>query len=158
MSYSDNEILFRQIIMDHYQYPKNKGLVDEAGYVRVHLKNPSCGDDLVLQVKLAGTIIEDIRFEGTGCAICCASASMLTSNVKGIETMDALAFLRAFSDMMLGKNINETVLGDAIALQGTAKLPPRIKCATLSHKALERVLTDKAIEDNELEEVQVTSK
>lgn len=153
MSYSDNEILFRQIIMDHYQYPKNKGLVDDAGYIRVHLKNPSCGDDLVLQVKLVDDIIEDIRFEGTGCAICCSSASMLTSSVKGTSTTDALAFLHAFSDMMIGKNIDDTVLGEAIALQGTAKLPPRIKCATLSHKALERVITDVAVDDADLEEV-----
>lgn len=155
MSYSDNkEQWFRDIIMDHYQTPRNKGLVETniEQYINVHLKNPSCGDDLIIQVKMSDHQIADIHFEGSGCAICCASASMLTENVKGHSVEDAIAYIQAFSQMVSGMEINEDVLQDAVALQGVAKLPPRIKCATLGCKALEKAITGEAVNDQEIEE------
>lgn len=151
MSYSENEVFYRQIIMDHYQLPRNKGLIGESGYTIVHLKNPSCGDDLMIQVKIEDSTITDIHYEGTGCAICCASSSMLTEQVKGKSTEEALEYLQAFSQMMVGGAIDEDVLGEAIALQGVAKLPPRIKCATLGHKALEQAITNDAEVDEGVE-------
>lgn len=154
MSYSDKEQWYRQIIMDHYNLPRNKGLVEDDSYIKVHLKNPSCGDDLQLQVKLEDEKIVDIRYEGTGCAICCSSVSMLTDNVKKRSTAEALEIVEAFLQMLMGqREFDEDVIGEAISLQGVAKLPPRIKCATLGYKALQRILTNIMIDDDELEEV-----
>lgn len=155
MSYSnDNEKWFRSIIMDHYHTPRNKGLVDDTAYMQLHLKNPSCGDDLILQVKIADGTIADIRFEGTGCAICCASASMLTHNVKHKQIETVQEIIEQFLLMVSGhKDFDADLLDESISLQGVAKLPPRIKCATLGYKALEKLLTGKQIHDSDLEEV-----
>ncbi|MGL5041631.1 MAG: Fe-S cluster assembly sulfur transfer protein SufU [Culicoidibacterales bacterium] len=154
MSYSDKEQWYRQIIMDHYNLPRNKGLVTQPNYQTVHLKNPSCGDDLKIQVLLEQETIKDIRYEGTGCAICCSSASMLTQNVKSKSTEDAQKVINEFLKMVMGEqNPDEDILGESISLQGISKLPPRIKCATLGYKALERIIANKAINDNDIEEI-----
>jgi SUF system FeS assembly protein, NifU family len=158
MNYSDNkEYWFRDLITDHYQNPRNKGLVDSQNYKIVHLKNPSCGDDLMIQVLFNDEqIITDIRFEGSGCAICCASASIMTENTKNRTTSEALILIEAFSQMMIGSdNLNEELLQEAICLQGVAKLPPRIKCASLGYKALHRAITNEAVNDSDLEEVNI---
>ncbi|GBU11256.1 iron-sulfur cluster assembly scaffold protein NifU [Erysipelotrichaceae bacterium] len=154
MSYSDKEQWYRQIIMDHYNLPRNKGLVDSESYTTVHLKNPSCGDDLKIQIELVGDIITDIRYEGSGCAICCSSASMLTENVKNKSVQAAEKIISNFSLMITGQlGYDEDILGEAISLQGVAHLPPRIKCATLGYKALERLLLKSNIDDEDIQEV-----
>lgn len=155
MSYSDNkEAWFRSLIMDHYQTPRNKGLLEDGSYKLVHLKNPSCGDDLIVQVKFDADTVADIRHEGSGCAICCASASMMSENLKGKTIPTVKATIEAFYDMVSGKpDINETLLEEAVSLQGVAKLPPRIKCASLAYKALQQAVFDEDVEDEDVEKV-----
>jgi len=75
---SQLENLYRQVIMDHYKNPYNKGLVQDPSYFTVHLHNPSCGDDMTVQLKETNGVITDIRHQGTGCSICCSSASVMS--------------------------------------------------------------------------------
>lgn len=154
MSYSNQEKWYRQMITDHYQYPKNKGLIKDDNAKIIHLKNPSCGDDLMLQGKVVDNKVMNLHFEGTGCAICCSSASMLTQNLNGKTVQEAEVIIENFLAMVQGKeDVNEDVLEDAVALKGVAKLPPRIKCATLVYKAAEKLLHNKDVNDDDIEEV-----
>lgn len=155
MSYSDKkEQWYRDIILDHYRTPRNKGLVDDKTYEVVHLKNPSCGDDLIVQIKREGNKIIDVRFEGSGCAICCASASMMSENIKGKTIQEAETIITQFYNMVSGKgDFVEDILQEAVSLQGIAKLPPRIKCATLGYKAAQQLLFDTNVADEDIEEV-----
>ncbi|MCG5103881.1 Fe-S cluster assembly sulfur transfer protein SufU [Oceanobacillus alkalisoli] len=138
MSYN-LDTLYRQVIMDHYKNPKNRGLI-EGDSLTVDMNNPTCGDRIQLQLKLEDGIVKDARFEGEGCSISMSSASMMTQAIKGKKVDDALAMSHLFSDMMLGKEIDTASfdLGDIQALQGVSKFPARIKCATMAWKALEK--------------------
>ncbi|TVP85359.1 MAG: SUF system NifU family Fe-S cluster assembly protein [Acholeplasmataceae bacterium] len=136
------EQLYRQVIMDHYKYPKNKGLVGDASYLTIHLNNPSCGDEMTVQLMCQEGIIKDVRHQGTGCSICCASASVMTETLKTKPIPDAEKIIHEFYEMIKGYPFNPEVLkGDAVVFQGVAQFPARIKCATLAWKALEQGLT-----------------
>lgn len=139
---SSNERLFKQIIMDHYQHPRNKGLSDDAGYVTVHLKNPSCGDDLTVQVKAEGGRIVSIRQQGDGCSICCASSSMMSELLSARTLDEAQALIEEFRLMVEAEPFDEDRLGDAVSLQGVSHLPQRVKCATLGWKACEQAIAE----------------
>lgn len=134
--------LYRRVIMDHYQRPRNKGkFIDDPDTIMVHLNNPSCGDRINLQMKIEDGKVVDARFDGEGCSISMSSASMMTEAVKGLPVEKALNLSHTFSKMMQGEKINADVdLGDIEALQGVSKFPARIKCATLAWKALEQGL------------------
>lgn len=133
--------LYRQIIMEHYKNPRNKGGVDGEGYVAVHLKNPTCGDDVTVAVKVTGQVIEDIRHEGEGCSICCSSASVMSVLLKGKELAEADAITKNFYEIVKGQNVDPNInMGDAVAYEGVAKFPARIKCATIPWKALEEAV------------------
>lgn len=150
MSYSDQSQLFRQIIMDHYRNPRNKGLAaDPRGYMTIHLKNPSCGDDLTVQLKVEGELIKEIRQNGEGCSICCASASMMSELLEAKTIAEAEAVIEQFNLMVKAEDFDEDMIGDAISLQGVSHLPQRVKCATLGWQACERGL--KKIESNRRE-------
>lgn len=137
MNVSDLEDLYRQVIMDHYKNPRNKGL---KGYDHVHIKNPSCGDDITVEAKVENGIIKEINFIGSGCSICLSSASVLSETLKGKTVEEGYKLIQDFYEMVKGgEDLNED-LEEALAYQGVAKFPARIKCATLSWKALERVL------------------
>lgn len=131
--------LYRRVIMDHYQKPRNRGKLDEAEGLIINLNNPTCGDSISLSLRLEEGKVVDAKFLGEGCSISMSSASMMTEAVKGKTVEEALALSQVFSDMMQGKEIDESLdLGDIEALQGVAKFPARIKCATLAWKALEQ--------------------
>lgn len=131
--------LYRRVIMDHYQKPRNKGKLDEAEGLTINLNNPTCGDSISLSLKLEGGKVTDAKFLGEGCSISMSSASMMTEAVKGKTAEEALHLSQVFSDMMQGKPVDESLdIGDIEALSGVAKFPARIKCATLAWKALEQ--------------------
>ncbi|OLO28542.1 SUF system NifU family Fe-S cluster assembly protein [Alkalihalophilus pseudofirmus] len=140
MSLGNNlDTLYRQVIMDHYKNPRNRGEFEEES-VTVNMNNPTCGDRIQLQMQVEDGKISAAKFVGEGCSISMASASMMTQAVKGLSVDDALKMSRIFSDMMLGKDYDDSTfdLGDIEALQGVAKFPARIKCATLAWKAMEK--------------------
>ncbi|EIT87162.1 nitrogen fixation protein [Fictibacillus macauensis ZFHKF-1] len=136
---SNLDQLYRQVIMDHYKNPRNKGtLADDA--VTINMNNPTCGDRIQLHLKVEDGKIAEAKFDGEGCSISLASASMMTQSVKGLSVDDAIKLAHVFYEMMLGKEYDEEALdlGDIEALQGVSKFPARIKCATLAWKAMEK--------------------
>lgn len=139
MSFNNLDSLYRQVIMDHYKAPRNRGKMD-GDTLTIDMNNPTCGDRIELQMKVEDDIITDVKFLGEGCSISMASASMMTEAVKGKKVADALDMSEAFSDMMLGKDVDadEIEEGDIAALQGVSQFPARIKCATLAWKAMEK--------------------
>lgn len=144
MSLGNNlDTLYRQVIMDHYKNPRNRGEL-EGDTLKVNMNNPTCGDRIQLQMKVEDGRIAEAKFNGEGCSISLSSASMMTQSVKGLPVEDALRMSALFSDMMLGKEIDPAGLdlGDIEALQGVTKFPARIKCATLAWKAMEQGLNE----------------
>ncbi|MFD1039655.1 Fe-S cluster assembly sulfur transfer protein SufU [Virgibacillus byunsanensis] len=139
MSFNNLDTLYRQVIMDHYKNPRNRGVV-EGDALSIEMNNPTCGDRIQLQLKVEDEIVKDAKFDGEGCSISMSSASMMTQVIIGKKLDDALKMSRAFSQMMLGEDIDVEGLdlGDIEALQGVSKFPARIKCATLAWKAMEK--------------------
>jgi nitrogen fixation NifU-like protein len=128
--------LYRELILDHYRHPHNKGKLDGATHAEGY--NPLCGDEIELDVELDGETIEDIAFAGRGCSISQASASMMTDAVKGASVEDASRLAEAFRTMMTDADSEpDEALGDLEAFQGVAKFPVRVKCATLAWRVLE---------------------
>lgn len=145
MSFNNLDNLYRQVIMDHYKNPRNKGSLDE-GNLTVDMNNPTCGDRIHLTLKVEDGIVTDVKFDGEGCSISMSSASMMTQAIKGKDVETAMKLSRIFSDMMQGKEVeidDDLDLGDIESLQGVAKFPARIKCATLAWKAMEKGLDEK---------------
>jgi len=140
---SNLENLYRQVIMDHYKNPRNKGLINDAGYHNVHLKNPTCGDDVTISVKAVDGVVEDVRHEGVGCAICCSSASVMSEIVteKSFDTATAVA--SNFYEIVKGEEFDEEIdMGDAVVYAGVSNFPARIKCATIAWKAFEAAIDE----------------
>ncbi len=148
------EDLYREIILDHYRNPRNRGELETPPAHRVEGFNPLCGDEIVLYLDVANGVVRDVRVGGQGCSISQSSASMMSSAVKG-KTIDEIRNLtKSFKAMM---SIHESslegvedvpiedpidagdpgaALGDLEALRGVVKFPVRIKCATLSWNTL----------------------
>ena len=131
------ENLYRQVILDHYKNPRNKGL---KGYPKVRIKNPSCGDDITVEAKVSEGLIEEINHEGSGCSICCSSASVLSETLGGKTTAKAEELIQKFYSMIKGEDEGDEEWEEALVYQGVSQFPARIKCATLPWKALERLL------------------
>ena len=129
--------LYRRVIMDHYQSPRNMGELEDAD-ASIQLKNPTCGDQIQLQMKVEDGKIKDAKFKGEGCSISMSSASMMTEAIKGQSVDKALELADRFSKMLLGEDVNVDDFDDIEALQGVCKFPARIKCATLAWKAMEK--------------------
>ncbi len=148
------EDLYREIILDHYRSPRNRGELEAPPAVRVEGFNPLCGDEIVVFLDIDDGVVRDIRIGGQGCSISQSSASMMSAAVKGKSLEEIQALTRAFKGMMsiheqvLDSDGNgstdadeqagdaEVKLGDLEALRGVVKFPVRIKCATLSWNTL----------------------
>jgi nitrogen fixation protein NifU and related proteins len=130
--------LYQQLILEHYRKPKNRGKL-EPYTEAVRMRNPTCGDDITLQIRVEDDRIVDARFYGEGCSISQASASMMTELLKGTTLEEALALSDRFTAMMHGDEeaAKDRSLRDLRALQGVSKFPVRIKCALLGFDALQ---------------------
>jgi nitrogen fixation protein NifU and related proteins len=129
--------LYREVILDHYRNPRNKRGLPEADIDLAH-NNPLCGDEISVRVKVADGGVADAAFEGQGCSISQASASMLTERIKGMPLEDVDDLIMSFRGMMAGKESgDEDSLGDLVALKGVVKYPVRIKCAVLAWDTLQ---------------------
>lgn len=147
MALSKLENLYRQVILDHSAHPRNFGELDGANGT-IELNNPTCGDVIQLQVRLEDGIVQEAKFSGHGCSISTASASMMTEQVIGKTFAEAEQMIAEFLLLVQNKlDTEENHLGDAEVLGGVAKFPARIKCATLSWKALERILLNQKEEE-----------
>jgi len=142
MSSNNLDTLYRQVIMDHYKHPRNRGVIEDDS-LTINMNNPTCGDRIQLTLKVENDLVVDAKFEGEGCSISMSSASMMTQAIKGKPIEEALKLANNFSDMVQGKDLEideDLDLGDIEALQGVCKFPARIKCATLAWKAMEKAL------------------
>lgn len=133
--------LYQEVILDHYKRPRNRGEVDPHD-ADVHMRNPSCGDEIRLQFRLEHGRIVEIAFTGEGCSISQASSSMMTDLLKGRTPEEGIAIARRFTEMMHGQQeaAQDKVLGQARVLQGVAKFPARVKCALLAWDAFQEGL------------------
>ncbi len=131
--------LYRQVIMDHYQNPRNQGELDTDA-LTVDMRNPSCGDEIRLQLIVDGGVVKDVRFKGAGCSISMASASMMSEAIKGLPIEKALKLAEEFRLLVKGSIVESEELGDLETLQGVSKFPARIKCALLAWNAFERAV------------------
>ena len=157
------EDLYREIILDHYRSPRNRGELPAPPAHRVEGFNPLCGDEVIVYLDVEDSRVADLRIGGQGCSISQSSASMMSAAVKGKTVDEARALIRAFKGMMSihehrldaeGEEVEtpgaatagepEVKLGDLEALQGVVKFPVRIKCATLSWNTLQQGLDDVA--------------
>jgi nitrogen fixation NifU-like protein len=129
--------LYQHLILEHYRRPRNKAELPDRT-VEVHMANPVCGDEIVLQLAIEGDEIRSARFAGQGCSISQASVSMMTVLLEGRKLTDADGLAARFTQMMHGDEAaaGDRALGDLRALQGVSKFPVRIKCALLGFDAL----------------------
>jgi nitrogen fixation protein NifU and related proteins len=134
--------LYRETILDHYRHPRNKGVLEGAD-ITGEGANPLCGDEITIFLIVRDGVVRDVRFEGKGCSISQASASMMTEQIKGRPVEEARGLIAAFKAMMHGEPANGD-LGDLEALQGVRKFPVRVKCATLGWVTLEGALQELA--------------
>ncbi|HUV10724.1 MAG TPA: SUF system NifU family Fe-S cluster assembly protein [Acidimicrobiia bacterium] len=152
------EDLYREIILDHYRAPRNRGELPVPPAHKVEGFNPLCGDEVVLYLDVDDGVVTDVRTAGQGCSISQASTSMMSSAVKGKPVDEARRVIWAFKSLMsihesqlegsaaddADAELAEIQLGDLEALQGVVKFPVRIKCATLAWNTLEQGLDEAA--------------
>lgn len=141
---SDLEDLYQELILDHSRHPRNFGHIEKPtceaqGY------NPLCGDKVNLSVKIHDGIISDVKFEGSGCAISTAAASMLTEEMKGKKISEVDPIFQAFHALVTGLDQKSNIdLGKMASFEGVKEFPMRVKCATLSWHTLKAALEKKA--------------
>lgn len=139
----DLNTLYRTVIMDNYKNPKNKGLKKTDKYHFVHLNNPSCGDDMNVELFIENGIVKEVYHDGKGCSICCSSASVMSDVLTGKTVEDAKKIILDFYELVKGERPeDEEALGEAIAYMGVKDFPARIKCATLAWKAIEEAICE----------------
>jgi nitrogen fixation NifU-like protein len=125
--------LYQEIILDHYKHPHGRGLRDPFGGEAHHV-NPTCGDEITMRVRADGDTLSDISYDGLGCSISQASASVLHELLKGRSAAEAFRVMSVFVQLMQGRGQvepDEEVLGDGVAFAGVARYPARVKCALL---------------------------
>jgi nitrogen fixation NifU-like protein len=134
--------LYKEVILDHYRAPRNKGRLDPHD-VALERNNPLCGDEIELFLQFDGDDVTGIAFEGKGCSISQASASMMTEKIKGLSVKDAAALADSIKALMAGaEDGDEKTLGDLVSLKGVVKYPVRIKCALLGWNTLVEALEE----------------
>ncbi len=132
--------IYREEILEHNQSPRNYGHLEHPTK-SAGLLNPTCGDQIKLELIIKEGRIEEICFSGQGCSISMASASMLTEAVKGKTVDEALSLVSNFKAFLAG-GTSDVPLGDLEALHGASQFPSRVKCATLAHNVLEKAIAD----------------
>lgn len=137
------EGLYQEIILDHYKTPRNRGKLENPD-INIFESNPLCGDEICIQAHLSADSVKDLKFEGKGCSISMASASMMTEALKGHDKAKARKFIVGVKAMMHGEEkLSAEELGDMEALKGVSDFPARVKCALLAWTTLEKALDQK---------------
>lgn len=134
--------LKRSIILEHYQHPKNKGLIDDDSYIKVNMNNESCIDEINLMVKINNNIIEDIKFDGEACAICTSSTSIMIDTLIGKSLDDVKKIYENYNNMLEEKEYNEELLEELVVYEDISKQPNRKKCALLPWWGIEKIIKD----------------
>ena len=132
----------RSIILEHYQNPKNKGLIEDETYIKVNMNNDSCIDEVNLMVKLEDGKIKDVRFDGEACAICTSSTSIMIDTLIGKTIEEAKDIINNFYNMIDEKEYKEEILEQANVYNDIYKQPNRKKCALLAWWGMEKSLKE----------------
>ena len=145
----NDPMIKREIIMDHYENPRNKGLVDDPRYIKVNMNSESCIDDIDIQILVIDNIIKDFRFDGVGCTIATSSTSILSELVIDKSIEEAYEIIRQYDNMIKEAEYNEELLLEAVVFKDVSKQANRIKCATIGYNGLLELLDSlKAGENN----------
>ncbi len=139
---SDLRDLYQEVIFDHNRHPRNFGALPEANR-HADGFNPLCGDRLTLHLRVEGGVIQEARFEGAGCAISTASASLMTEALKGKTEAEAATLFEGFHHMVMGEPVTVD-LGKLAVLAGVSEFPARVKCATLAWHTLNAALKNES--------------
>jgi len=132
--------LKRSIILEHYQHPKNRGLIDDNTYIKTNTNNESCIDEIDLMVKIQDGRICDIRFDGEACAICTSSTSIMIDTLLNKKVDDAREIINNFKNMIDEKEYNREILEQALVYDDIYQQPNRKKCALLPWWGIEKAL------------------
>ena len=130
--------LKRSIMLEHYQNPKNKGLIEDETYLKINMNNESCIDEINLMVKLDGDTIKDIRFDGEACAICTSATSVMIDTLIGKDIKTAEKIIENYYNMIEEKEYDKELLQQAVIYNDIAKQPNRKKCALLPWWGIEK--------------------
>lgn len=131
--------LYQEVILEHSKKPRNYGLLESANH-KAEGYNPLCGDHYTIFVNVKDGAISEIAFQGSGCAISKASASMMTQTLKGKSTQEAEALFTRFHDLVTGHGHEGDALGKLAVFSGVSEFPLRVKCATLAWHAMRAAL------------------
>ena len=135
-----NEELKRTIILENYQNPKNRGLIEDNSYKKINTNSKSCIDQIDLQIKVENNIVKDIRFDGEACAICTSSTSIMINSLIGKNINEALNIIDNFEKMIDEQEYDDELLGEAVVYSDISKQPNRKNCALLTWKGTKQVL------------------
>lgn len=133
-------VLKREILLEHYQNPINKGLVDDDSYIRVNTNNESCIDDLDIMYKIDEGVITDIRFDGEACAISTSATSVMISSLIGKNKQEVLSILENYENMINEKDYDEELLGELNLYNEIYKQPNRKTCALLPFESIKKII------------------
>ncbi len=137
----DND-LRREIIMDNYNDPMNKGLIDDNSYLKTRTSSESCIDDLSFMMKIENNIIEDIRFDGEACAISTSATSIMIRILIGKTVDEAKKILNNYKNMIEEKDYDKNLLGELSVYDSISKQPNRKNCALLPNRAINNMLEE----------------
>ncbi len=140
MDLLENPAILRQIIMDHYQYPRNKSLVVDPNYHKIHMASESCIDDFTIQVLIENEVIQDIRYDGIGCTISTAALSILSELLKGKSQNEALEIIDEYYAMIHEADYHKEKLAEAVVFANVGKQANRIKCATIGANGIKMLV------------------
>ena len=144
----NDPMIKREIIMDHYENPRNKGLVDDPRYIKVNMNSESCIDDIDIQILVEGNIIKDFRFDGVGCTISTASTSILSELVIDNDIEHAYNIIKNYDNMIKELDYDELLLQEAVVFKDVSKQANRIKCAMIGFNGLLELLDSLKDGDN----------
>lgn len=137
-----NKELKRSIILEHYQHPKNKGLIDDQSYIKINMNSESCIDEIDLMVKIENGIIVDAKFDGEACAICMSSTSIMIETLIGKTINQAKEILKNYYNMIDEKTYDDSILEQAVVYDDIYLQPNRKKCALLSWWGIEKSIEE----------------
>lgn len=137
-----DEKLKRDIILDNYQNPVNKGLTDSDGYMKVNTRNSSCVDNIDVMVKIENGIIIDIRFDGEACAISTSATSIMIKTLIGKNIKEVKEIIENYENMIEEKEYDASVLGELVVYDTVSKQPSRKKCATLPFDSIKKIIEE----------------
>ncbi|MFV0425133.1 MAG: Fe-S cluster assembly sulfur transfer protein SufU [Bacilli bacterium] len=138
----DDTSFQRQIILENYKKPSNRGLVEDDSYKKVHMDSESCVDDIYVQARIENGVIEDIRFDGEACTISTAAASIMSKLLIGKSIADAKDIIDNYNNMIFEKEYDKEILEEANVFQTIYMQPNRIKCALLPWEGAIKILEE----------------